>query len=294
MYHLQASLNLLLLATAAATGSPVTFAVEEGFEHPNAHHHGFVLDSVFTHHATATATTIASSEKKKTSRRLDDVQHFVTQRKLKFNQHRRLLSAWSPASAFDVDHMNKSFNALDTTAVLTRDKVRALAKFIFLNAAGAQDWDVYSDWGTAMDIPAAAGDLWYTNKTDKSSAVADMNKMVMTFLNATIKESNAVADANDAVIQEYDVPNREKGRAKIGLVALLWKKGKERILWWRDTISPGDNINIESWMTSAFVRNFSSFCSILFTHFDRPLALNTVFDIVYFSLNIFRLTIPTE
>ena len=248
--------TFLLILFCATTSAVVEFSVQKGFEHPDVDHHGFLLDSVFTHHATALATAkVGSKGSKGSRRRLDSITHFVTQRKLTFKNYQNRRDLYDPKSAFDsvmkINNPPNGANILDSTKTLTREKVRALAKFIFLNARGAQDWKDYMFAYKSVAAAAEAGDLWYTD-TKGEAAYTEMNKMVMTFLAATEAETNAVADAHNAIIQENDVPNRENGRAAIGLVALLWKKGDERILWWRDTVSAGDAINIESWFTSAF------------------------------------------
>ena len=135
------SVTFLLILFSATTSAVVEFSVQKGFEHPNVDHHGFLLDSVFTHHATALAT--ASKGSKGSRRRLDSITHFVTQRKLTFKNYQNRRDLYDPKSAFDsvmkINNPPNGANILDSTKTLTREKVRALAKFIFLNAKGAQD-----------------------------------------------------------------------------------------------------------------------------------------------------------
>mgnify|MGYP001371052585 CR=1 FL=1 len=137
MFGIKLLLPSFLIAT---TFGKINFVEENGFEHPNHSIDGFVLNSVFTHHAHRLLT--ATSE---------IIEHTVTRRKLQFNKNRHLVSHATTNSTLPkpFNNMQAEFMSLSVTPELTRNKVRALAKLTFLNAGGAMDWDKYK----YIDLP---------------------------------------------------------------------------------------------------------------------------------------------
>lgn len=203
-------------------------------------------------------------------------QTVVTRRQLQFNEHSHLLKKSTHGRGlatnslpFPFNNIQQEFRALDTTPKLNRNKIRALAKLTFLNAQGARE-------GALQNVDTVKGYKWVDLKsikvtdemsgkdvpfssTGSSSSVqykdafeAYNQKVVNVFAAAVANESNAVANSNNDTIRNFDVPDREGGQGKIGLVSLLYQRGDEVILAWRDTISSGDTHNIEAWMTSQF------------------------------------------
>jgi hypothetical protein len=138
-------------------------------------------------------------------------------------------SLMNASDAFD--NMHEEFLSLDVTSKLSRNKVRALAKFTFLNAAGAYDTDYYKLATEAYATPAENDDVWFSNKETAKEAKEEDNEAIRHFLNATMLEANAVADGINATIQENDVPNREAGQGVIGVVCLLLRRGEDIIVW---------------------------------------------------------------
>ena len=71
--------------------------------------------------------------------------------------------------------------------------------------------------------------------------------------NATRAEAAAAAAAAGGSFDfEFDAP-KGHSREVTGINALLFKKGKEHILAFRDTESPGESFNVESWITSSVI-----------------------------------------
>jgi hypothetical protein len=218
----------------------------------------------------------------------------VTRRQLQFNENSHLLESSTHGRGlatknlpFPFNNIRKEFEALDTTPTLNRNKVRALAKLTFLNAKGAADWDRYK-WIDLKEIKVTdkmnGKDVPYTDGATsnyKDAFVEYNQKVVNVFAAAVANESNAVADSNNGTIRNFDVPDREGGRGKIGLVALLFQRGKEVIIAWRDTISPGDSTNIEAWITSQFADSVNGMGKYLIEVSDSIFL--SIFFIIIFS-----------
>ena len=213
-----------------ATGAVDVQVVErEGAEHPDAHFHGFVLTDVFTHHVQEVAIPTGGDTRSLRDEGSVTHQHTIVRSRLQFKSARSKRLLWSPV-ATQVSH-------LDASATKSREKVRAIAMLTFMNMA----WDtIWYKWSTRDHLAplAATGDVIY-NLTDKGADALVAREALRKFANATRAEAAAAASAAGGSFNfEFDAP-KGHSRETTGINALLFTKGREHILAFRDTESPG-------------------------------------------------------
>jgi len=234
----------------------VNHVIQEGLEHPNDHIHGFVLTDVFLHHATKTTTVGADDTR---------VQHTLTQRKLQFNKHphlQRHLSTGTSAKE-DVDlseydmfqDMEAELDSLDASGDLSRAKVRALAKLQFINAQWEGIESYYFSEDVLAEVDDPLNDLYFN-----TSSRTEMYDLTVDIWKAAQMELDAVANSIGASSKQYDTPSNintdtglSVGRHEIGVCSLLFQRGSDTILVFRDTVTAGDNSNVNAFVTSSIV-----------------------------------------
>ena len=198
----------------------INHVIEDGFEHPNVHYEGFVLSDVFVYQTKSTSTNP------------NEVSHTLVQRKLQFNKNRHLqLKETSENYLFD--NMTEEISSLDASSDLSRLKVRGLAKLNFINAK-------LNTFFFGFDIlnELDSGELQFN-----ASSPEDSRDITTALLEAARREVADIANSINASYEFYDTPN-EAARNTTGIACILFKRGSDSILVFRDTASEGDNANV--------------------------------------------------
>jgi hypothetical protein len=123
--------------------------------------------------------------------------------------------------------------------------VRALATLNFINAAyDFPDW--YYNQADVAEAEAA-GELFYGQSWNASYTISRQ------LWDAANAEARQVAKNLGGSLVNFDTPGPPIGRKEIGVICLLFKRGVDTILVFRDTATDGDVANIEAWVGPAFI-----------------------------------------
>ncbi len=252
---------LLALLLLPARGAPaIRTQTQRGLQHRNVHFQGFVLDEVFLHHPADDARGAPT----------------LTRRRLQFDDHphlrrlgrrRNLADPHRDGDSFTPAALRTELRAVDASATLTRAKVRGLAKLNMANQAN--DWDYFKHGTATMREIIANGDSYYTDSTAPMQAgpplLSVSNNLTWHFTQMIRAEAQALAAASDTLhfaeydtpatlgqTAEYDTPGPATvARREVGIACIKFTRGTDTILAFRDTESPGDYKNIESWLTAS-------------------------------------------
>ena len=252
--------TLLLLLLGVVDAGEIHTNVEQGLEHPDITLDGWVLDEVFLFHPHEDESSDLLT---------------LTRRKLQFSKHphlapesRRRLSN-TDGDSFTSANIQEELSAVDASGTLSRDKVRGLAKLNFANQD--HDWP-YFNFGSWTNEMAKQGEMYYTeNETLKEKGKtypSPSGDLTFQFQKMIAAEADALA--SDITMRRFDSPaanwtaknsaeenklggGRAKSiaRKKMGIACVKFTHGNDVVLLFRDTESPGDNTNIESWITAS-------------------------------------------
>lgn len=160
-----------------------------------------------------------------------DAMHTLVRRKLTFHDRPHLREGRSLRSW--------DFAALDATAARTPAKIRAIAQLCF--ARGYYNGPAW-DYSSTFAEPDAAGELHFGDGTYASSAAESTSLWL-----AARAELAAVAGA------EVDLDFDTGTANATGIMALLFQRGDDTILVFRETAVDGDYANILAWIVKSVI-----------------------------------------